>query len=523
MPAIPHRPRAAALAAATALSLVGCGGDSSTGSGGTPASIRIAAVPAASGTAGATLAAAPTFVVRDASGKPLGGVPVTIAVVAGGGTIAAAPQRSGAGATPVGTWTLGQVAGENRLQIAVSGVKPETVTVSGVAGAPTAIAVARGNDQSAFAGRAVATPVRFVLQDQFGNGVAGRTLSIRATNGGSLEGVGFGAATATTGADGGADAPAWTLARFVGPQTLVATLTASPAGPAAPLAATAAATVRTGFDVDVRVVGSMNASHQALFADAAARLRAMIVGDLPDVVTGPADLADLCGDPALPTIDETIDDVLIFASLKTMDGFGGVLARAGPCLIRGEGGRLPVVGVMEFDIADIATLVSRGAATGTVLHEMMHVIGFSAGYFEFFGLIAGRDTRDVAFTGANGLRGCRDAGGPCAATVPLENTGGPGTANSHWREATFDSELMTGFLDGEGDEISSMTIGAFHDLGYEVNYEARDAYAVPAVLARPRGTVPSLAIGGGEGWEVVVQPRAMVSGLGPRRRLVTLP
>jgi hypothetical protein len=517
MTALPTR--LAALAGATSLlSLAGCAGDA-TGGGGTPASIGVVTAPAATGTAGVALAGAPTFVVRDAKGRALGGVPVTIEVVAGGGTVASAPGRSGAGATPVGVWTLGTVAGENRLRIAVTGVKPETLTVTGAAGAPAAIVVAQGNDQSAFGGRAVATPVRFVLRDQFGNGVAGHALSLEATNGGTLAGTGTAAATATTGADGGVDAPAWTLARRVAPQTLVASLVGGS------LSASAAATVRTSFDIDVRVVGTMTDAQRALFTQAAARLRALIVGDLPDVATGPSDLAALCDDPGLPRIDETIDDVLILAQLKPIDGLGKVLGRAGPCLIRGEGSRLPVVGVMEFDSADIERMITTGTATDVMLHEMMHVLGFSAGYFEFFGLVSGLDTPDVAFTGANGLRGCRDVGGAasCAATVPLENSGGAGTVNSHWREATFDTELMTGFVNGAVRQISLMTVGAFHDLGYDVNYDAKDVYAVRDALARPGGAIPSLAIGGGEAWEVVLPPRVMISRDGPRRRLVAIP
>jgi len=60
--------------------------------------------------------------------------------------------------------------------------------------------------------------------------------------------------------------------------------------------------------------------------------------------------------------------------------------------------------------------------------------------------------------------------------VPLEDSGGSGTAGSHWDEATFaptgqqmSNELMTGyFVQGETTLISDTTIGALADLGYHV-------------------------------------------------------
>jgi hypothetical protein len=60
--------------------------------------------------------------------------------------------------------------------------------------------------------------------------------------------------------------------------------------------------------------------------------------------------------------------------------------------------------------------------------------------------------------------------------VPLEDTGGSGTAGSHWDEATLapngqlmSNELMTGFfVPGETTLLSDTTIGALADLGYHV-------------------------------------------------------
>ncbi|MGO4918772.1 hypothetical protein [Maribacter spongiicola] len=50
--------------------------------------------------------------------------------------------------------------------------------------------------------------------------------------------------------------------------------------------------------------------------------------------------------------------------------------------------------------------------------------------------------------------------------LPVENFGGPGTALGHWREATLNNELMTGFLNLGENPLSRITAGSMRDLGY---------------------------------------------------------
>ena len=60
--------------------------------------------------------------------------------------------------------------------------------------------------------------------------------------------------------------------------------------------------------------------------------------------------------------------------------------------------------------------------------------------------------------------------------IPLEDSGGSGTAGSHWDETNFkpngvqmSNELMTGyFVPGEQTYLSDTTVGALADLGYTV-------------------------------------------------------
>ena len=63
--------------------------------------------------------------------------------------------------------------------------------------------------------------------------------------------------------------------------------------------------------------------------------------------------------------------------------------------------------------------------------------------------------------------------------IPLELTGGPGTAYSHWSEATFGNELMTGYIDTDN-TLSYMTVASLGDLGYSV--VAGASYVPPSFI-----------------------------------------
>jgi hypothetical protein len=63
----------------------------------------------------------------------------------------------------------------------------------------------------------------------------------------------------------------------------------------------------------------------------------------------------------------------------------------------------------------------------------------------------------------------------------VANTGGSGTVDGHWREVTFNAEIMTGYLEGAGvpQPISIMTVASLKDLGYTVDLGAADGYSLP--------------------------------------------
>ncbi len=67
--------------------------------------------------------------------------------------------------------------------------------------------------------------------------------------------------------------------------------------------------------------------------------------------------------------------------------------------------------------------------------------------------------------------------------VPVENQGGGGTARVHWRESVFGNELMTGFVGAAGNPLSKLTVASLQDVGYEVDLDAADPYALPDLLS----------------------------------------
>lgn len=437
-----------------------------------PASLAAEAT-VASGTAGFPLATAPTIIVKDAAGNVVGGVPLTIQVSAGGGSLTAVPKQTSSGSpTAVGTWTLGRVAGPNTLTVTVGDLQPLVITVNGLPGPAASIAAASGDAQLALAGTSVAFPLALKVSDQFGNGVPGVPVTFTVTAGGGSLSL----AAVSTDSSGVAGGVTWRLGRSAEAQKVTAI-----AGSAFQIAFTAR--VASDYNAVVRFFGQPAPPEaEAAFIAAADRVRATVIGDVPDNLVSTANLAVTCG-LSYPQIavDEVVDDLLIYATVTPIDGPGNILASAGPCIVR-LGGRSSVLGLMRFDADDLPNLIARGQLADVIFHEMLHVVGVGV-LWRQTNLITGRGTTDPRFTGVLGSAECVFLGGAdaCPSTVPVENIGGSGTADSHWRETVFDAELMTGFTEPQGKPmpLSTMTIQSLADIGYQVNVFASDPYTVP--------------------------------------------
>ena len=219
------------------------------------------------------------------------------------------------------------------------------------------------------------------------------------------------------------------------------------------------------FIVDVRFLGGLSPAQQAAFANAAQRWAQIIRGDLPTAIIDGV----------------TIDDVLIEAEGVPIDGPGGTLGQAGPTHIR-PGSNLPVKGIMSFDTADLDRMEANNTLTDVILHEMGHVLGFGT-LWSRMNLISGAGTVNSVFVGANAMREYAVlTSRPAPTPVPVENMGRPGTRDGHWRESVFGHELLTGFLSGATRPVSRVSVAAFEDMGYEVDYTAAAAFALPTAL-----------------------------------------
>ena len=216
----------------------------------------------------------------------------------------------------------------------------------------------------------------------------------------------------------------------------------------------------SGYSIEVVFTdNTMTTSQQAVFNAAAERWSEIIVGDVPAV--------------DVPGIG-LIDDLMIYASAPIIDGVGGILGQAAPTSFRDSW--LPSNGFMQFDRDDLADMESGGVLIDLILHEMGHVIGIGT-IWSVKGLLQDAGGDDPRFTGEAATQAYNEIFGTAESSVPVANTGGPGTSDAHWREGVFNNELMTGYLNMGGNPLSRVTAASLADLGYTVNLDAADDYS----------------------------------------------
>ena len=246
------------------------------------------------------------------------------------------------------------------------------------------------------------------------------------------------------------------------------------AGARLALAVGAAPAAGAPYTIEVRFLGGLTQNQKDAFRAAADRWTRVIVGSLPPVVVE----------------GETIRGVLILAQGAIIDGPGKILGQAGPTRLRpanaGQAAFIPAKGEMMFDSADLADMETRGTLRDVITHEMGHVIGIGT-IWSHKSLLNGAGTNNPMFIGPNATREYGVLRGTGPTSVPVENTGGQGTADSHWRDTVFGNELMTGFVGSAGNPLSRMTVASLQDMGYGVNLGAAEPYQLPSHLAIAEG------------------------------------
>lgn len=438
-----------------------------------------------SGAVGAALGTALRVRVVDRLGAPIPGVTVTFTVGAGGGTLATATAVTGPDGVATNNWTLGPVAGTNTVTASFPGTSlaPVVFTAQAVQLVPGMLSILAGGHQAAMMGTALPIAPAVVARDMAGTPLAGVTVNFTVTSGG-------GRVTNTsvvTGTNGVASAGTWTLGASADGNTLRAT---------APALSGAQAVLRgTGcfggpgaaFEITLCITTPMTASQRAAFTNSAARWATLVRSDIADIATSIAE--ESCGANS-PSMTHDFDDLVIFAAVSDIDGPGAVLGQAGPCFIRNAGG-LPLLGTMAFDAADLAMLESSNQLGSVILHEMGHVLGIGT-LWQSKGFLQNRSTAgnplDTYYNGPNGIVGFDAIGGATytgGANVPVENTGGPGTMNGHWRESVLVNELMTGYINPGVNPLSVLTVRSLMDLGYAVDPSRADAFFLVLAVRAP--------------------------------------
>jgi adhesin/invasin len=457
------------------------------GNPGSVASIAVSSGNAQSATVGTQVTSRPSVKATDAFGNAVAGVNVSFVIAGGGGALTGGTQTTATnGIATVGSWTLGTVTGLNSMTATAGGLigSPASFSATGTAGDPTVFRVIAGSDQVTWVSTPTDTAPAFELVDVYGNGVPGRTITLQVTQGGGA----LSQSSLITENDGRASLASWT----VGPTESHGQLQATTPG-FGPLSVLSHAVPASAFNIDVRFVGSISATHQTIIQNAARRWRRVIIGDIPNVIVNVP--AGFCGLPH-QAIAETVDDVVLLAQVASIDGVGGVLASAGICLSR-SGLGFPAIGFMTFDSADLDNLIAQGKVENTVGHEIGHTLGIGTDWATL-GFISGAGGANPTFTGVLARTAFDLVGGSTYfdLIVPVENTGGAGTRDRHWRESVMGSEMMTGYSGPSSREpLSLITVASLADLSYTVSYYGAGTYTVSAnqlsadAVSTPRGEI----------------------------------
>lgn len=218
---------------------------------GAPTQLAAVGPTSFSGTVGAPLTSLPKVIVRDAAGNPVSGVSVIFAVSNEGGTITPTSVATDVnGQAALSSWILPKAAGSASVIASVSAIPNVTVTFTATAGVGGATHLAR-TDSPALGGQVgTSIPVTLRVTDDFGNAVAGASVSFAVgVNSGAVSAAGGTAgstATATSDPTGNLTV-SWTLGVTAGQQTLNASLSG---GPSLTMQATARAGAAAAIALD---------------------------------------------------------------------------------------------------------------------------------------------------------------------------------------------------------------------------------------------------------------------------------
>jgi hypothetical protein len=272
------------------------------------------------------------------------------------------------------------------------------------------------------------------------------------------------------------------------------------------------------YDMQLRFIGTgATPRMREAFSKGVTRWREIITADIGTTrLDAPA--AD-CQD-WIPAVAESVNDLLVFVRVTSIDGPGKTVAKASPCFVNSET-KLPIMGFFELDADDISQLEEHGTLDDVVLHELGHVLGIGTLWNYKRALLVGAGTENPYFTGS-GARAAFGAGGGAlfpGDIVPVENTGAQGTRDVHWRATVFGAELMQGFAVPGGMPLSRVTVASLADLGYKVNMAKASAFSFASALRIGASSGERIALGD----DIAQAPLVEVDRHGVHRLVLPLP
>ncbi|HYV97184.1 MAG TPA: leishmanolysin-related zinc metalloendopeptidase [Gemmatimonadaceae bacterium] len=459
---------------------------------GTPAAASSGGLPTQmAGSVGALAAAQPQIKLLDAFGNPVSNIAVTVQITGGGSVQTPNPITNSGGIASVGAWTLGTTAGTQRVTLSAAGVTSVVYTATVDAGPAVSATASVATTGNGTAGAVAPISPSIKIADAFGNGIAG--VHVTATIGANSGTIGN--PNPVTDVNGVASAGVWTLGQTQGAQTV--TLTAS-GFPSVVFTVTVGSAVGD-FNITVRFVGTVSPVVQSAANQAVTRIQQIITGDLPNQPIAANIEGCISGGGV---INETIDDIVVYVNQVSLNS-QTTLAIGGVCTpLRQSSPFLPFIGVLSVNSDLLSTITANNAyAVAIMTHELLHVVGFGTLWQPIStwpnNLLSGAGGGNPVFIGPQAKQEYLNLGGSSATGVPVEAGFGQGTALAHWRESSFQNELMTGFAASVGTfmPLSRFTIGSVADLGYTVSFATADPFTLPNGAGQP-GTAGVQAPGG---------------------------
>ena len=125
--------------------------------------------------------------VRDHDNRPLGDVPVTFAVTAGGGTLSTTTTKTDVSGRAASTLTLGTEPGTNTVAVSASGISDVRIFSAEATlppPVPTDLSIVSGNNQTGEIDEPLANPFVVEVRDQYNDPMPGAAVTFSVTGGG---------------------------------------------------------------------------------------------------------------------------------------------------------------------------------------------------------------------------------------------------------------------------------------------------------------------------------------------------